>query len=86
MTNVLESLGESKSFKKHSNPSSHSEVSPIFPETIFHFTVFVSLESLFVFKTKKTAEIFTCLIIVSVLGQQRSHKITLAFFNALQTA
>ena len=54
MTNVLETFGESKSFKKQSNPSSHSEVSPIFSETIIsRFAVFVSLESLFVFKRKK---------------------------------
>lgn len=30
-----------------------SEVSPIFSETISHFAVFVSLESLIVFKRKK---------------------------------
>lgn len=28
MTNVLETLGESKSFKEQNNPSSHSEASP----------------------------------------------------------
>jgi len=44
MTNVLETFGESKSFRKRSNLSSHSEVSLIFSETIFFFAVFVSLE------------------------------------------
>lgn len=53
MTNVLETFGESKSFKKRSNPSSHREVSPIFSETTSRFADFVSLESLFVFKRKK---------------------------------
>lgn len=53
MTNVVKTLGESKSFKKWSNPSSHSEVPPFFSETISCFAVFVSFENLFVFKRKK---------------------------------